>query len=233
MPQLVLIDFREAHRLIPTRVSDRKTVLEGLGLPENVISDLTELDAATNERKLAEHSLMQGIGLNELLAGVPESQIVNAAFCHPGPHGSRFNSRDRGAWYAARELRTSMVEVAFHKRRFLQDAHLAEAYEYEYQDYLADFAGKFHQMDSSEVDIYMEPHPIPACYAAGQRLASELIFSQSNGLIYPSARYAGGTCIACFRPALVNNPRRGKRFKLRVSATEDLDFERDVEEMAS
>jgi len=31
----------------------------------------------------------------------------------------------------------------------------------------------------------------------------------SAGVVYPSVRHSGGTCIACFRPALVGNLREG------------------------
>jgi hypothetical protein len=44
------------------------------------------------------------IGPGELLYGVPEAHIVNAAFYHPGPLSGRFNSSQRDARYAAVEL---------------------------------------------------------------------------------------------------------------------------------
>ena len=37
----------------------------------------------------------------------------------------------------------------------------------------------------------------------------ELLNQGSAGVIYPSVRHRGGTCLACFRPALVVNVRRG------------------------
>ena len=114
------IEYAGTHRLIPTNHSG-KSVLEKLPLPENVIADLSELDAATNERKLAERAGNLRIGPGELLYGVPEAQIVNAGFTHPGPYGGRFNNSRRGAWYAAVELETSIHEVAYHKRRFLKE----------------------------------------------------------------------------------------------------------------
>jgi len=58
-----------------------------LPLPAEVISDLNKLDAATNERKIAEAGKCAAIGPSELLFGVPEAQIVNAAFSHPDPTG--------------------------------------------------------------------------------------------------------------------------------------------------
>jgi len=59
--------------------------------------------------------MLPGIGLNELVFGVPCSRIVNAAFTHAHPLGSRFNSPERGARYAAFEIETAQAEVAFHK----------------------------------------------------------------------------------------------------------------------
>jgi hypothetical protein len=36
----------------------------------------------------------------------------------------------------------------------------------------------------------------------------------SLGVIYPSVRRPGGTCIACFQPSVVSNVRKGSRFLL-------------------
>jgi hypothetical protein len=113
-------DQAGTHRLIPAKYG-AESALESLPLPPNVLSDLSELDAATNERKIAENGGNSSIGPGELLLGVPEAHIVNAAFTHPGPFGGRFHGGQRGGWYAGFELETSIAEVAFHKRRFLQD----------------------------------------------------------------------------------------------------------------
>ncbi len=51
-----------------------------LPLPANVLGDLSELEAATNERKIAEAGGNPGTGPAELFYGVAESDIVNAAF---------------------------------------------------------------------------------------------------------------------------------------------------------
>ena len=104
-----------------------------------------ELDAATNDRLLAEHSRLPGIGPEELVFGVPHAAVVNASFCHAHPLGARFSGPDRGAWYAAFEVETSQAEVAFHKT-----VQLAEIDRFEdsvtYDDYLADFSASFHDL---------------------------------------------------------------------------------------
>jgi RES domain-containing protein len=217
-----LEDFRRtgAHRLIPAKYTAEESVLEELALPAHTLADLSELDAATNERKIAERGGNAAIGPGELLYGVPEAHIVNAAFAHPGPAGGRFNDARRGAWYAGFALETSVREVAYHKRRFLQEARIGERLTFEYQDFLADFAGRFHFLDRGEMRKCLKAEPVPECYLAGQALAASLLETGSEGVVYPSVRHRGGTCIACFRPALVFHPRRGKAYRITVQAEE-------------
>jgi hypothetical protein len=208
------------HRLIPAKYSG-EGVLETLSLPPEVLTNLSELDAATNERTIAERGGNRAIGPGELLYGVPKAHIVNAAFTHHGPHGGRFHSPQRGAWYAGVELETSVAEVAFHKRHFLDDARLTGQYSFDYQDFLADFSGQFHYLDSNESQACLQPRPIPQCYGASQALANALLYAGSNGIVYPSVRHSSGTCIACFRPALVFHPRRAHEFRITLGAGTD------------
>jgi hypothetical protein len=210
-------DWQDTHRLIPAKYGTR-SVLEDLALPPQTISDLTELDAATNERKVAERGGNLAISPRELLYGVPEAHIVNAAFTHPGPAGGRFNNAHRGAWYAGVALETSIQEVAYHKRRFLRDARISDTLTFEYQDFLADFSGSFHSLDKAEQESCLKPEPVPECYGASQALAATLLHAGSSGVVYPSVRHHGGTCIACFRPALVFHPRRGRAYRISVTA---------------
>jgi hypothetical protein len=216
MPRLIQIEQPATHRLIPARYG-AESVLENLPFPTDVLADLSELDAATNERKIAERGGSSAIGPGELLFGVPEAHIVNAAFTHPGPAGGRFHSAQRGAWYAGFALETSAAEVGFHKRRFLRDARIGGTHIFDYAGFLADFSGSFHSLTPTERKSCLEREPVPACYAAPQALAHQLLYAGSNGIVYPSVRHRGGTCIACFRPALVYRPRRGGSYQLKVN----------------
>lgn len=49
----------------------------------------------------------------------------------------------------------------------------------------------------------------PRSYVASQRLAGRLLEGGSIGVVYPSVRRSRGTNLACFRPAVVGNVRRG------------------------
>ena len=217
MVHLAGFDRQDTHRLIPAKYGTR-SVLEELPLPSQTISELTELDAATNERKVAERGGNLAISPRELLYGVPEAHIVNAAFTHPGPAGGRFNNAHRGAWYASVALETSIQEVAYHKRRFLKNARISDRLTFEYQDFIAVFSGSFHFLDKTEQESCLKPEPVPECYGASQALAATLLYAGSSGVGYPSVRHEGGTCIACFRPALVFRPLRGRAYRIAVSA---------------
>jgi hypothetical protein len=154
-----------------------------------------------------------------LLLGVPEAAIVNAAFTHRTPWGGRFNDQHRGAWYAGKELRTSLTEVAYHKQQFLRQMGEVEPRHYDYQDFLADFHGVFSRLTQRESRACLRPEPVPECYAPGQALARELLAAGKAGIVYPSVRdRPDGMCVACFRPALVLTPRRGKRYRLTIGS---------------
>lgn len=195
----------DTHRLIPSAY-DEGTVLNRLTADSDELSALFELEGATNERLLGEAGLLPGITVRELVFGVSYSHIVNAAFTHTNPFGSRFNGPERGAWYAAFSLETAGIEVAFHKSEELREINWQEKETFLYANFLADFRGEFHDIrGDSGFAKCLDPNR----YAASQKLGGELLDNGSAGVVYPSARHRGGTCIACFRPALVNNVRKG------------------------
>ena len=163
----------------------------------DLLDGIFELDNATNDRLLAESGLLPGIDARELVFGIPPYRIINAAFCHPAPNGSRFNSADRGAWYAGFEVETSQAEVAYHKQLWLQEIDWNEEEVAEYVDYRADFRAEFHDIRGTKK--YRDCLS-PSSYVASQVLATQLLESGSAGIVYPSVRRTGGTCIACFRP---------------------------------
>ena len=209
LPAVHLVRQFDTHRLVPSRHLPRgDSVLADLVSDED-LQAIFALDAATNDRLLAEHRLFAGIGVEELVFAVPHASVINAAFCHPHPLGSRFNGPERGAWYAAFELPTAQAEVAFHK-----SVQLAEVNRFDdsvtYDDYVADFSARFHDLRHARA---FRACLDPDSYVESQTLAEQLLEAGSLGVIYPSVRRADGTCVACFRPALVMNVRRGKTYR--------------------
>ena len=105
LPPTSLVRQYDTHRLIPAKYSEGgDSVLARMADSDKDLQNIFDLESATNDRLLAENGLLPGIGIHELVFGVPYYRIVNAAFCHAHPLGGRFNAPDRGAWYAAFEL---------------------------------------------------------------------------------------------------------------------------------
>lgn len=210
-PAVHLVRRNDTHRLVPSRYRTEESVLAAIADDDAHLRDLFELDHATNDRLLAENNLLPGISIHELVFGVPCFRIVNASFSHAHPLGSRFNGPERGAWYAAFELRTAQAEIAFHKSVELAEVGWTNE-EATYDDYLADFSAELHDLRG---DPRFAKALAPDSYVASQRLARELLDAGSLGIVYPSVRRPAGTCLACFRPALVMNVRRGKTYRFR------------------
>jgi hypothetical protein len=203
-PKFTALRRDDTHRLIPSRYSDT-TVLERLTEDMDELEELIELEGATNDRLIGEANLLPDISVHELLFGLSYAHVVNAAFCHAHPQGSRFNSAERGAWYAAFELETSLEEIRYHKSVELQEVQWSEPETFSFDDYLADFRAVFHDIRG---DRAFAACLDPVSYAASQDLAARLLAATSAGIVYPSVRRAGGTCVVCFRPALVMNVRK-------------------------
>lgn len=208
-PPVRLVRRPDTHRLVSSRyLPGADSVLTRIADDEDLPA-VFELDAATNDRLHAERGAQPGIGPDELLAAVPHAAVVNAAFAHPHPLGARFNGPDRGAWYAAFDLETAQAEVAFHKSVELAEVGWRDE-SVMYDDYVADFNAEFHDLRRARG---FKACLAPGSYEASQALAARLLAAGSLGIVYPSVRDPRGTCLACFRPALVGHVRRGRSWR--------------------
>ena len=227
-PSVIPFVLDALHRLIPSRYSETGSVLADIVDSEEMLEDIVLLDGATNDRIQGEQQGLAGISTYELVYGIPNAHIVNAAFTHTNEAGSRFNDHTRGAWYAASELETSLAEVTYHKARRLAEivvpglaGNRPDEDVSTFDNWLADFRSTFHVLEPTDAFFSecLRSEPVPHCYAASQQVARRLLEMQSNGLVYPSVRRKGFRCLVCFRPALVYNPRRAERLEIKFKAS--------------
>jgi RES domain-containing protein len=214
LPQTVDLVQRDTFRLISTgRLKD--PVLLPLAANHGALEDLADLESVTNERLVAQESGLPDLDPRELVFGRAGFTFINAAFAHVRPGGNRFNGEDRGAWYCAMAADTAISEVSYHLTRELKAIDRFDNVT-DYAELIADFVGRFH--DLRPLDRADDPtlHHDPAIgYPAGQALARRLrAEAGSNGIVYPSVRHAGGTCLVAFRPDLVQNLRQGGIWRL-------------------
>jgi RES domain-containing protein len=118
---------------------------------------ILELEGWTNDRISTEYGVLNIIAESEWVVGVPMATIIMAAFCHPHDDGGRFNTSQRGAWYAAVDQETAIRETVHHyTKEFFDEIAVTESF-VQVREYLADFDTKFH-------DVRPSPE-FDACYA--------------------------------------------------------------------
>lgn len=210
LPATALVRRIDTHRLIPSQAADGGAgVLARLADDAGDLGAIVDLAWATDDRRLAEGDRLPGIGIAELLFGLPHDRIVNGAFAHAHPFGRRYEGPDRGAWVCAFEPATARAEAVFH-----HTVALAEVGRFDdvmtCDDWLADVSAELHDIrDGAPFADCLAPDS----YGASQDLARGLMAAGSLGVIHPSVRQPGGTRLALFRPALVMNVRKAATWR--------------------
>ncbi len=223
---------RATVRLIPSAYH-KPPVLSPLVDDEEELAMLAYLERRTSSRLRAEREGPSALDARELSFRAWGSTIVNAAFAYTRPEGNRFNGPGRGAWYCAFEDMTAIAEIGFHRTRELRRIGLVED-EAGYQTYLADFIGRFRDArpagSNAALPSYLQGEPDVA-YPAGQELAERLrsLDPPARGLVYPSARRPGGTCLVAFHPQVVPDVRPGARWRFACDGSPDSTVKQDVD----
>jgi hypothetical protein len=200
-----------AYRLIPSRFPP-------IGLFDSVataadLRAVMELAGWTNDRLVAEQ--IDRLPESEWVHGRPNASVVMASFLHAAPTGSRFNSRELGAWYAAAELATAAAEVGHHLRREAVARSVPEMLR-TYRAYSARLAGDY--LDIRGAQVTMPEIYAPDSYDASQRLGESVRASGRAGILYDSVRLRGGVNIVAHRPRNVLDVTQTDHFEIRVSA---------------
>lgn len=174
---------------------------------------LAEIEGATSGRLVAEDRGTASLPATELVHGVAHAKFINASFAYAKPRQmNRFNPSDRGAWYAALAVETCIAEVGFHLTQALADANDFNAV-VEYGEMLASMAGVFVDLREIPEHDCLDPNPAIG-YPAGNVVAAQARAADLNGIIYPSVRHPGGTCIAALRPNVVQSVVQGGMHRL-------------------
>jgi hypothetical protein len=121
-----------------------------------------------------------GINVDELVFGVPNFRIVNAAFTYAHPQGSRFNDGRRGAWYCAFDAGRSASTRPWSTRRSTALTTVCST------------SACWPISPPPSTIIRNQPRYstslAPDSYIASQTLAERLLDGGSLGIIYPSVR---------------------------------------------
>lgn len=209
--------FSETVRLVAS-ARLREAVLAPLADDQNELASLAELEGATSGRLVAEERGLGALTAEELVHGVPHAKFINASFAYAKPRAPmRFNPVGRGAWYAALTVETCIAEVGHHLTKALADAGDFNAV-VEYAEMHASMSGVF--VDLRQRPDHASLHPDPRIgYPAGNTVAAMARGAGHNGIIYPSVRHAGSTCIAALWPNVVQSVAQGAMYRLSWSGS--------------
>jgi RES domain-containing protein len=202
------VAFERTVRLVATARLRDPVLLELVGAAYQ--EDLAEIDGATSGRLETQQRGSAKLQRGELVTGLPHAAFINAAFSYWRPRElNRFNGPDRGAWYSALDVATTRSEVAFHVTRELDRVSDYNAV-VDYAEMFASFAGEF--VDLRDVDPRpdcLDPDPAVG-YPAGNTVADAARRAGQNGIVYPSVRHPGGTCLVALWPTAVQSVTQGR-----------------------
>ena len=178
------------------------------------LSALEKIEGATSARLHAQQRGTDRLDARELVYGIPAAQFINAAFSYWLPRSlNRFNGPGRGAWYAALELETCVAEVSFHMERELTNISDFNA-TVDYAELFASFIGDFVDLRGAKPrPRFLDPHPSRS-YKAGNVFGESVRAAGHYGIVYPSARRDGGTCLVALVPHAVQSVAQGRVIRL-------------------
>lgn len=200
----------KTHRLVPSRFPPVQT-FEDVSAPED-LEAVMALEGWTNDR-MVDYRLRR-LPRSEWVAGRANASIIMAAFLHAAPDGQRFSGPELGAWYAALELETSVVEVANGLRRELSQTTMSRPeLSQTYRCYFANLRGDFADIRTGHVD-YLNPDM--STYPDSQAFGEAVRDSHWAGLCYPSVRDEAGINFVAYRPSKILSVTQGQHLRLTV-----------------
>ncbi len=200
--QVASIRWQEAWRVIASRFPP-------IHLFERVSSDpavwdvLIDLEQRTNPRVRDEVGNISLVPPDRRVSG-PGASYCMAPFTHVNPRGSRFSDGSFGMYYAADRLGTAIKETVYHFENFARDSSDPPRRE-DMRVLLGSIVGKFHDVGTLSPEHKMQVLDT-ASYKAARALGAALKAANSNGIVYPSVRDSGGSCLAAFWPDVIGVP---------------------------
>lgn len=209
------IDWQQAWRIIASRYPPIH-LFERLTPDPAVWNALITLEQLTNPRVRDEVGEIALVPPDERVSG-PGASYVMASFTHINRRGSRFSDGTFGVYYAAAELETAIGETVFHFAAYARDSNDPPRME-DMRVLLGTVSGIF-----EDVDALPEPQRSqvldPDDYGAAQAYARSRRDEGAIGVVYPSVRRLGGTCVGAFRPRAVGLPRQERHLKYHWNGT--------------
>ena len=205
-PPLAGIAWRGAVRII-------RSVFPPIDLFED-IADPADWPLLISAEQKTNPRLMETIGNLDLVpegrrvAG-PGASYLMAPFTHVSPdRPSRFSNGAYGVLYAGDRFEVALFETIHHHQRFMARTREPAGWTSQFRELVLDVDAKLHDLRGGDAAYAAALDPDD--YAASQALGASLRAAGSDGVVYPSVRYASGECVGLFYPDLAANPVQGR-----------------------
>lgn len=137
----------------------------------------------------------------------PGASYLMAPFTHvSSDRPSRFSAGAFGVLYVADRFEVALAETIHHHARFMSATAQAPGWTSQFREIVMNVQGALHDLRRGSADAALNPDD----YTASQALGGQLRASGSEGVVYPSVRHAGGTCVGLFYPDLATSPVQGR-----------------------
>ncbi|MCB1215495.1 MAG: RES family NAD+ phosphorylase [Deltaproteobacteria bacterium] len=216
LPPLRRVRWQACYRLIHTR-SPTVDLFERIADPED-FEALIELESLHNPR------IRQGIGdlSGHRLEEIPtksRSSYILAPFAYPSD--SRFGTVRFGVFYGARQIKTALAEVVYHRENFLK-ATREEAMLLEMRLLSVQLDARLYDLRGQQ-KLYASLYH-PQDYSDSQSFGKKLKDLDSQGLAYDSVRDLKGQCVAIFKPQVLSHAHHIKYLYLRWNGKKIIQF---------
>lgn len=205
------VDWPQVWRTIASRYPPIP-LFERLTPDPAVWDALIALEQMTNPRVRDQTGAIVLVPPEDRVSG-PGAGYAMAAFTHVNRRGSRFGDGSYGVYYAAAALETAIAETIYHFEVFARDSADPPRME-DFRILVGTAAGDF-----EDVGALAEPERSrvldPLDYTAARAFARVVREAGGLGIVYPSVRRDGGTCLGAFRPRAVGLPRQERHLKYR------------------
>lgn len=198
------------RRLIPSRFPP-VAAFDGVSNADDLTA-VMELEGWTNDRLVAPR--LTRLDRTDWVFGRPNASVVMAAFLHGSVGGLRFSDTSLGAWYAATDLATAILEVASGLRREMALTALPRMAQ-TFGQYVARLGGGY--VDVAGHAAFHDPDA--ASYGVPQAFGRVVRDGTSHaGIRYESVRHPGHEAWVCYRPREVRDVAQAGHFRLEVPA---------------
>ena len=205
-----------------------KDLFDDISDPEDWIL-LGSGESKTNPRISESAGRLDLTPVDRRVTGIGANYVM-APFTHISTdRAGRFHDGTFGAFYAANQFETAVIETAFHYSNFYRSTREASGWIVEMRELVGSVNTRLVDVRKGDYQDVLDPDS----YEQSQKLAIELRNNRYQGLVYPSVRDSTGECIATFYPDVVTIPAQGKHLSYhwngdRIDQVKVLDVENIV-----